>query len=77
MTEPIKTSEPAKVSWFTKVFEDYFIVEIKHSSGAKSTFHLKRLSKISNNYIKGVNLKGEAVEYKTSEPFDYLVRKVY
>ena len=76
-TGPIKTSEPEKVSWFTRVFEDYFIVEIKHANGSKCTFHLKRLSKITNDYIKGVSLEGEKVEYKTHEPFDYYVRKVY
>ena len=71
------TVEPKKVSWFTKVFEDYYIVELKLKGGGKNSFHLKRLSKITNNYIKGVDLSGRKVEYKTHEPFDYLVIKVY
>lgn len=69
-------TELKKVSWFTKVFEDYFIVEIIHG-GKKKTFHMKEIKKITNNTLTGKDLNDHQVTYCTSDPFDYYVKKIY
>lgn len=69
-------TETKKVSWFTKVFEDYFIVEIIHS-GETKTFHLKEIKKINNTLLKGTDLDGHKIEYCTNTPFDYHITKLY
>jgi len=65
-----------KISWFTKVFEDYFIVEI-HQGGEIRTFHMKEVKKITNTLLKGVDIDGNKIEYCTNNPFDYYIRKLY
>ena len=70
-------TEVKEVSWFTKVFEDYFIVEIYSGEGETRTFHMKDVKKITNNLLKGTDLEGNKVEFCTNEPFDYYVKKVY
>lgn len=65
-----------KISWFTKVFEDYFIVEI-YLAGETKVFHMKEVKKITNNLLKGVDMDGNKVEYCTNNPFDYYVKKIY
>lgn len=70
-------TETKKVSWFTKVFEDYFVVELFLHDGSHRTFHMKEVKKISNNLLKGTDLEGSKVEYCTKEPFDYYIKKLY
>lgn len=69
-------TEVKKVSWFTKVFEDYFIVEIYLQRETK-VFHMKDIRKITNTLLKGTDLDGNKVEFCTNQPFDYYVKKVY
>lgn len=69
-------TEVKKVSWFTKVFEDYFIVEIYLQRETK-IFHMKDIRKITNTLLKGTDLDGNKVEFCTNQPFDYYVKKVY
>lgn len=69
-------TEVKKVSWFTKIFEDYFIVEIYLHRETK-VFHMKDIRKITNTFLKGTDLDGNKVEFCTNQPFDYYVKKVY
>lgn len=69
--------ESKKVGWFTRIFEDYYLVEVTHKDGKTRTFHMKSIKKITNTLLKGVNLSGHSVEYCTHEPFDYHVKKIY
>lgn len=66
-----------KVSWFKRVFEDYFVVTIYYKNGKTRTFHMKEIKKINNKLLRGKNIHGEAIDYCTSEPFDYYVKKIY
>lgn len=67
-----------KVSWFKRVFEDYYIVTVYYKNSNKTrTFELKEIKKINNKQIKGKNKYGEEIDYCTSEPFDYYVEKIY
>lgn len=68
--------EAKKVSWFTKIFEDYFIVEIYMEKKTR-VFHMKEVKKITNNMFKGVDMDGNKIEFCTQEPFDYYVKKIY
>jgi hypothetical protein len=69
-------TEPKKVSWFTKIFEDYYIVDIIQG-GETKVFHLKEIKKINNTLLKGTDLDGNKIEYCTNNPFDYHVKKLY
>lgn len=70
-------TQSKEVSWFTKIFEDYFIVELYLQGGTTRTFHMKEIKKINNKQLKGKNLSGHGVDYCTAEPFDYYVKKIY
>lgn len=70
-------TEPKKVSWFTKVFEDYFIVELYLHDGSRKEFHMKEIKKITNTLLKGTDLDGNKIEYCTNLPFDYHMKKLY
>ena len=72
--------EPKKITWFTRVFEDYYIVEIyeRVPTGQKTrTFHLKEIKKLTNNSLQGKLLEGNSITYSSSEPFDYYIKKIY
>lgn len=62
--------------FFYRLFNDLFVVTINHE-GAARDFRLREIKKINNNYLKGVDENGHKVEFKTSVPFDYFVKKIY
>lgn len=70
--------EPKKVSWFTRIFEDYYIVEIYEKDKTNPrTFHMKYIKKLTNTTLQGKLLEGNSINYSTDEPFNYYVKKIY
>lgn len=65
-------------TWFEKVFEDKYVVTLyRGDSKQKKVFFLRELKKIDNNTVVGRDMNRRKIEYKTVEPFDYLVLKEY
>lgn len=66
--------------WIDSIFEDRYEVTIwmKKSDGTSevSMYPLKKLQKITQNHLKGVDINGHKVEIKTVEKFSYEVKKV-
>lgn len=69
-------SKNKKRGFLYRLFNDMFVVTINHE-GASKDFRLREIKKINNNYLKGVDEDGHKVEFKTSVPFDYFVKKLY
>jgi hypothetical protein len=59
-----------------KLFNDLFVVTINHE-GSSREIRLREIKKITNNYLKGIDDLGHKVEFRTSVPFDYFVKKIY
>ena len=59
-----------------RLFNDLFVVTINHE-GSSRDIRLREIKKINNNFLKGVDESGHKVEFKTSAPFDYFVKKIY
>ena len=62
--------------FFYRLFNDLFVVTINHE-GTSKEFRLREIKKINNNFLKGVDDLGHKVEFRTSAPFDYFVKKIY
>lgn len=69
-------SKNKKRGFLYRLFNDMFVVTINHE-GASKDFRLREIKKINNNYLKGIDEDGHKVEFKTSVPFDYFVKKLY
>lgn len=67
--------------FFTRLFGDLYTVTLytQEDDGSTGTveYELKELKKINPNYLKGVGIHGEKIEFKTQKPFDYKVVKHY
>jgi len=66
--------------WIDDIFEDRYEVTIwmKKADGTAevSMYPLKKLQKITQNHLKGIDINGHLVEIKTVEKFSYEVKKV-
>jgi len=76
--------------WFLDLFfEEYEIVVWFHKEsqinehGLKSvsytepkTYYMSRLDKITHTHIKGKDINGNPLEIKTTQPFNYNVKKL-
>jgi hypothetical protein len=62
--------------WFRKLFYNEYEIIVWDSTAMK-TFYLRKISKISHNEIKGVDMDKKYFEYKTVEPFNYKIRKLH
>lgn len=66
--------------WLDDKFEDRYEVTIwmKKADGTPevSMYPLKKLQKLTQMHLKGVDINGHKVEVKTVEKFSYQVKKV-
>ena len=66
--------------WIDEKFEDRYEVTIwmKKQDGTNETtmYPLKKLQKISQTHLKGIDINGHKVEVKTVDKFSYEVKKV-
>ena len=68
-------------NWLKRVLYDKYEVTIwyNESDGTKRTqfFELSELSKIDQTSLKGRDMKGRKINIKTTDQFNYQVRKIY
>jgi len=78
------------ITWLKKLlYEEYevtiwFVKEVgKTKDGvsrkvkSKKVFSLKKISTKKPNHFKGIDTAGNPIEIRTSEPFDYQIKKIY
>lgn len=70
-----------KRGWLYRLFNDlyeitlYFDTESDNPTSEK--YILKHISKLNQNYLKGIDENGYKVEFKSVKPFDYKIKKLY
>tara|TARA_R100001530_G_scaffold131951_1_gene103961 strand:- start:123 stop:362 length:240 start_codon:yes stop_codon:yes gene_type:complete len=61
--------------------EEYEIVVVEYDKeGLMSnsfTINLKKIIKINNTYLKGIDIEGNAYTKSSVNPFNYTIRKIY
>jgi len=66
--------------WIDNIFEDRYEVTIwmKKPDGSTeiSKYPMKKLQTMTQTHLKGVDIYGHRVEFKTVEKFSYEVKKV-
>jgi hypothetical protein len=70
-----------KRGWLYRLFNDlyevtlYFDTESDNPTSEK--YILKHISKLNQNYLKGIDENSYKVEFKSVKPFDYKIKKLY
>ena len=68
-------------NWLKRLLYDKYEVTIwyNENDGTKRTqfFELSELSKIDQTSLRGRDMDGRKINIKTTEKFDYQVRKIY
>jgi hypothetical protein len=68
-------------SWLKRLLYDKYEVTIwyNENDGTKRTqfFELSELNKIDQTSLKGRDMKGRKINIKTTDQFNYQVRKIY
>ena len=66
--------------WIDSVFEDRYEVTIwmikPDGTASVSLYPLKKLQKITQYHLKGIDVNGHKIEMRTVEKFSYEVKKV-
>ena len=68
------------VGLIKRIFCDEYVITIWIEGmigKEKNIFHLSELKKLTNNHLKGIDMEGHGIEYKSVKPFDYLIKKIY
>ena len=67
-------------SWLKRLLYDKYEVTIwfnEDGNKTKSFFELSELNKIDHTSLRGRDMDGRKINIKTTEKFDYQVRKIY
>jgi hypothetical protein len=67
-------------NWLKRLLYDKYEVTIWFTEDGKKTksfFELSELSKIDQTSLRGRDMDGRKINIKTTEKFDYQVRKIY
>ena len=69
-----------KRGWLYRLFNDLFEVTIWLTEDSGNTtaveYKLQRLDKITHSYLKGVDINGLKIEFRSVTPFDYFIKKI-
>lgn len=64
-----------------KLLKEEYELTVWFANGAeprvKRVFRLKKVTKLTNQIIEGVDVTGGKIIVKVNEPFDYQLKKVY
>lgn len=60
-----------------KLFNDLYEVEIVYADGSIHHYRLREIKKLNTQFLKGVDEDGHKIELSTTEPFNYLMKKLY
>ena len=63
----------------TKEQYEIMVVEYDKEGNMSNTFtiQLKKIIKINNTFLKGVNIEGNLYTKSSVNPFNYTIRKIY
>lgn len=66
------------IEWIKRLFLEEYHVTIWYDNDpkAKSTYKLKKINKITNKYLNGVDVHGHTITLSVEIPFNYEVKKV-
>lgn len=67
---------PRKPGFFYRLFHDLYEVKIIQDENTR-IFYMKEIRRLNSKHFKGTDENGQKVEYKTTEDFDFFVRKLY
>lgn len=62
--------------WFKKLFYNEYEVIVWDAEKTRK-FNLRKITKITHNQIKGIDIDKMQFEYNTVEPFNYKIRKIH
>tara|TARA_B100000401_G_C52721866_1_gene679031 strand:+ start:293 stop:526 length:234 start_codon:yes stop_codon:yes gene_type:complete len=60
--------------WFNKEKLNPFADEKARS---KKVFHMKKIQTKKQTHFRGIDIDNNQIEIKTTEPFDYQIKKIY
>ena len=60
--------------WFNKEKLNPFTDEKARS---KKVFHMKKIQTKKQTHFRGIDIDNNQIEIKTTEPFDYQIKKIY
>ena len=62
---------------FNDLFEVSLFLDTDSTNPSVDKYMLKHISKLNQNYLKGIDENGYKVEFKSVKPFDYKIKKLY
>mgnify|MGYP003656528299 CR=1 FL=1 len=62
---------------FNDLFEVSLFFDTDSTNPSVDKYMLKHISKLNQNYLKGIDENGYKVEFKSVKPFDYKIKKLY
>ena len=70
------------VKFYHKITKEQYeirIIEYDKEGNMSNTFtiQLKKIIKINNTYLRGVDIEGNAYTKSSINPFNYTIRKIY
>jgi hypothetical protein len=70
------------LDFYRKITKEQYevrVVEYDKEGNMSNTFtiQLKKITKINNTYLKGVDIEGNAYTKSSINPFNYTIRKIY
>ena len=70
------------VKFYRKITKEQYeirIIEYDKESNMSNTFtiQLKKITKINNTFLKGIDIEGNAFTKSSVNPFNYTIRKIY
>ena len=70
------------VKFYYKITKEQYeirIIEYDKEGNMSNTFtiQLKKITKINNTFLKGIDIEGNAFTKSSVNPFNYTIRKIY
>jgi hypothetical protein len=70
------------VEFYYKITKEQYeirIIEYDKEGNMSNTFtiQLKKITKINNTFLKGIDIEGNAFTKSSVNPFNYTIRKIY
>jgi len=70
------------VKFYHKITKEQYeirIIEYDKEGNMSNTFtiQLKKITKINNTFLKGIDIEGNAFTKSSVNPFNYTIRKIY
>jgi hypothetical protein len=63
--------------WLKTLFTEEFEVVIWYDPADKTTYHFKKINKVTNTTISAIKTDGQKFDLQVNEPFNYQITKVH